>query len=325
MLLKDAKPGFNLKDFVQTTRDAYPNKCNDIIMDRETNKKAAYIFVEGLTDKDALDPHRASNCTISPLNIPNKEGKKGVIDFIRCCETYPCGKDIGLLGIVGLVDSDFDCVLEAKPPKLPSRAIYISSGPNDLESSVLCYQGLQVLNELLPNQKNNNIWLSPNTDFPEAFDKLVHYVVAPIGALRVACANRGWGYKSLEPDKNTNLISRIWDSVNHLKSLDGDNLINLLSSEFSEREKNNIRDLIQIELVKIKRNDSPWSYVRGKDLVYSIACAVVNSPNPPRAQELRIMKLITKWFNSKVINGCELKKKITEATIGDHGNWEYLK
>lgn len=325
MLLKDAKPGFNLKDFVQTNRDAYPNKCNEIILARSHEAKAAYIFVEGLTDRDALHRHRAGNCTISPLNIPNKEGKQGVIHFIKWCERFRWEKNVGLPGILGLVDSDFDCVLEEKPPKLPNRVIYICSGPNDLESTVLCYQGLEVLNELLANQKNINSWLSTSDDWPEAFDKLVHYIVAPIGALRVACVNARLNYIKLEPDKNKNLISRIWDSVNHLNSLNSDNLINLLPLQFSEQDKNRIRDLIQIELNKIEKFNCAWSYVRGKDLVYSIACALVGTPSPPPAQESRIMELITKWFNSKVINACELKKKITEATISDHGHWQYLK
>lgn len=326
-MLPEETPGCDLKYFVRSGRDAYPYKCNEIVLARLQEEKASYIFVEGPSDKDALERHGDRNCTISPLNIPNKEGKDGVIDFIKFCERFKWEKNVGLHGIVGLVDSDFDGVLKNKPPRLPNRVIYICSGPNDLESIVLCFQGPEILEEILANQKNkNNIWLNTNEDWPEAFDRLVHYVVAPIGALRVTCVNEGLNYKTLEPDKNTNLIYRIWNAVNHSKSLNSDNLINLLPSQFSEQEKNRIRDLVQKEIDKIEKDQSlAWNYVRGKDLVYSIACALANSPNPAKEQESRINALITKWFVPKVIIACELKKKIAEATTSDHGTWQYLR
>ena len=327
MLLKDANPGFrNLKDFVQTDRDAYPYKCNEIILARSMNEKAAYIFVEGPSDQKALLRHRATNCTISPLNINKKAGKKGVIDFIKCCETFLWKKNVGLRGIVGLVDKDFDDHLNEKPRKPPKRAPYISSVTNDLESTVLYFSEREILKKLLANQQNKiNDWLDLSVDCPEAFDRLVHCVVAPIGALRVAWQNSGLARTSLNLN-DVNVISRIWNSANHSQSLNSDDLINLLPSQYSNNEKHRVKVLIQKELDKINKQPAlEWNYVRGKDLVYSIACALANSSRPLDEHVHLITKLIIDGFDSNIIAKCKLKQTIAEATIGDHGNWQYLK
>lgn len=328
MLLKDANPGFEgLKDFVKTGQYEYPYKykCNLIVMHRQ-QKQSSYIFVEGQNDKDALDKHIDSNCSIETLNIIHKEGKKGIIEFIKCAEEYRWGKNVGLHGIVGLVDKDFDDRLNEKPRKPPIRAPYISSITNDLESTILYFSEREVLKKLQANQQTKmNYWLDLTLDYPEAFDRLVHCVVAPIGALRVAWQNSGLARTSLNLN-DVNVISRIWNSANHSQSLNSDDLINLLPSEYSNNEKHRIKVLIQNELDKINKQPAlEWNYVRGKDLVYSIACALANSSRPLDKHVHLITKLIIDGFDSNIIAKCKLKQTIAEATIGDHGNWQYLK
>lgn len=300
------------------------------------NLQSCLMLVEGPDDARALKKLRDPACIIE-----HRGTRKGVLmtmDKILSISPNAAA------GVVGIIDRDFDH-FRGEPEPLGCRTAWLSHRCNDLESAVLRVHGASILEELTSDVgRRNDAWLhDPPRGSP--LDALVLSVAAPIGRLRAAyCSVEERDYRrsvhpiverweSLEPkDINERPMSRLPDSLLDLLKVPAQPSNAQLLEIIPQSVDNRVHARVAEELEGLDHGDDPWAFVRGKDLVRSIAYALYASPRssmfrkmPIHALEKHIGDLVVGKFDADAAHEAAVHDSIEKASAGDATTYPYLK
>ena len=318
------------------------NFCNSVLLRRERKPEACWLLVEGPTDVQALQDH----CKNGACICKDCDGRGFVIAAIRKAldpKQQPYGRPLD--GIIGLVDSDYCHLIEEK--KLPSRVVMFK-GVNDLESAVLSHRGPLILSMLVNIKEwaysvdsglDKDPWGFTNPENP--LGALVKNIVGPIGALRVAFQMMPREYRvgnkksfsgKLDIERS-HIVERAWKHQNSSLQLTSEILSGLPIDELvpGKDDRNKLKNSIESHMKYVNRN--PWSYVRGKDLVSTLANALalnqkvlIYNERNSSAKELdrKIQSMIPAVFDEEVLEHCKFKELVKEATRAEGGIYQYF-
>ena len=307
--------------------------CAEILMERDRQKKnpRSYIFVEGLSDMCAVQNVRNKvSCTVEV-----RGNKEAVIELMQRASVIKLNESTGLDGIVGIVDRDFDHFL-SNIPALPSRTLYLPD-LNDLESIVMRYAGDEILAGLVLGDPLSP-WFAVDGKF-NTIERLVRYVVAPIGALRVAWRQEASPQNKYPPKLDPvvngiegSIVDRIvWDKVDSNTPLSAESLWAMQMRILNEGAKNAILDRI-VKICDKQLKDQPWSLVRGKDLVNALASLVQSLPsanhrykNSTVDELCRVIKIkIETLYSPGMGQSQSLDQALGEIARTDRSTYQYL-
>ena len=307
------------------------NFCNSVMLIRERNPKACWLLVEGATDYQALHFIFGSSCTCQ-----DSGGRGFVIAAIQMAQDPKQQiNGIPLDGIIGLVDSDYCRLIEEK--KLPSRVVRFE-GVNDLESAALMHRGPFILDSLARIKE----WIDPDpwglTNKKNPLDALIKNIVGPIGALRVAFQTMQpefrQGKKSFRGklDKTPSfIVERAWKHQNPSLQITSEILSSLPDDELvpETNDRHKLKKNIESHMEIVNKN--PWSYVKGKDLVGTLANAlalnkqVLIHKNSTVAELDKLIQIyIPIVFDEEVLEYCRFKELVKKATLSEGGIYQYF-
>lgn len=307
------------------------NFCNSVMLIRERNPKACWLLVEGATDYQALHFIFGSSCTCQ-----DSGGRGFVIAAIQMAQDPKQQiNGIPLDGIIGLVDSDYCRLIEEK--KLPSRVVRFE-GVNDLESAALMHRGPFILDSLARIKE----WIDPDpwglTNKKNPLDALIKNIVGPIGALRVA-------FQTMQPefrpgkksfrgklDKTPSfIVERAWKHQNPSLQITSEILSSLPDDELvpETNDRHKLKKNIESHMEIVNKN--PWSYVKGKDLVGTLANALalnkqvlIHKNSTVAALDIEIQRMIPLVFDEEVLAHCRFKELVKEVTLSEAGIYQYF-
>jgi len=305
--------------------------CNSVMLTRERNPKACWLLVEGATDYQALHFIFGSSCTCQ-----DSGGRGFVIAAIQMAQDPKQQiNGIPLDGIIGLVDSDYCRLIEEK--KLPSRVVRFE-GVNDLESAALMHRGPFILDCLARIKE----WIDPDpwglTNKKNPLDALIKNIVGPIGALRVA-------FQTMQPefrpgkksfrgklDKTPSfIVERAWKHQNPSLQITSEILSSLPDDELvpETNDRHKLKKNIESHMEIVNKN--PWSYVKGKDLVGTLANALalnkqvlIHKNSTVAALDIEIQRMIPLVFDEEVLAHCRFKELVKEVTLSEAGIYQYF-
>ena len=307
------------------------NFCNSVMLIRERNPKACWLLVEGATDYQALHFIFGSSCTCQ-----DSGGRGFVIAAIQMAQDPKQQiNGIPLDGIIGLVDSDYCRLIEEK--KLPSRVVRFE-GVNDLESAALMHRGPFILDSLARIKE----WIDPDpwglTNKKNPLDALIKNIVGPIGALRVAFQTMQpefrQGKKSFRGklDKTPSfIVERAWKHQNPSLQITSEILSSLPDDELvpETNDRHKLKKNIESHMEIVNKN--PWSYVKGKDLVGTLANALalnkqvlIHKNSTVAALDIEIQRMIPLVFDEEVLAHCRFKELVKEVTLSEAGIYQYF-
>jgi hypothetical protein len=295
----------------------------ELILRKETRPNQCFLIVEGPDEVGVLQPHCAANCSIYP-----QDGKDNVVRLIQQANNQRVYKRHPIEGVIGLVDRDFEHLQPSVAR--PARLAWTTPRFNDIESASLYHSGTVVLEGFASNDALQfDEWLALRDG--NAFDLLVERIVAPIGAMRAAY-QEVYPSASLEPKGDVPLIDRAWERVTPTKSLDLYALLDYLPQALPSGDRGKIQVRLRAMLRKIELDPQlAWDYVRGKDLVRTIAVALSKSPanlyNRLKVTDLarRLHQRVLDSLDASTLRECGTFDSITKASAADTGRYEYLK
>lgn len=313
-------------------------QLTDLFFKRRNNPTQSAIYVEGPDDASALNPHIDATCKVVDL-----KGKQKVRDIINKAAQFPNCERIGLDGVIGIVDRDFELVSQATGCDNNIRIQFLPD-LNDLESVVLFHQGTLILKRLVIDVKALSLqsWISGE----HPFQTLVENIVAPLGALRVSWIDCFQGqFGPIEPSENyeestkdKSLVVRAFKIARPECRLATDDLLKLLPSD-NQKFKPNLDEIASridrlIKRHSLEEGGNPWALVRGKDLTRCIASLLRSNNEVLLHQHLDTIRLIENELGSAirmsydqdVIAKTSLAVCIERATTADPpGKFKYLK
>ena len=290
-----------------------------VLMRREKKLNLSWLLVEGRGDLQAMQQHCA-------CQIKEAEGRDQVITTIRKAEE----DQDKYHGIIGLVDKDYSDFIPEKKP-LPRRVVMFKK-QNDLESAVLFHQSINIVEQIIRvkemrvDMQVHNVLDSWGFSKEYPFDNLVKNIVGPIGVLRVAYKSMPKEYRFGNQRSFTCglgddcIVQAAWSKQNPLKQLTPNELANIPDNNciFNVSDRKRLENAIGERIPDLNRN--PWSYVRGKDLVYTLALALSSNQylihkkyNEPYQLKDYIQNLIPSYFDAAVLSNCELKELVLYA------------
>ena len=305
--------------------------CNEVLIKRDKNPEACWLLVEGPTDMQALQDH----CKNSPCICKDCNGRNSVIAAVGLAEDpkQHNGKPLG--GIIGLVDNDYCHLIPVK--KRPSRVVMFE-GVNDLESAALMHRGPFILDSLARIKE----WIDPDpwglTNKKNPLDALIKNIVGPIGALRVA-------FQTMQPefrpgkksfrgklDKTPSfIVERAWKHQNPSLQITSEILSSLPDDELvpETNDRHKLKKNIESHMEIVNKN--PWSYVKGKDLVGTLANALalnkqvlIHKNSTVAALDIEIQRMIPLVFDEEVLAHCRFKELVKEVTLSEAGIYQYF-
>jgi len=313
-------------------------QLTDLFFKRRNNPNQSAIYVEGPDDASALAPHIDATCKVVDL-----KGKQKVRDIINKAAHFPNCERIGLDGVIGLVDRDFELVSQATGSANHVRVQFLPD-LNDLESVVLFHQGTLILKRLVKDVQALSLqsWISGE----HPYQNLVEKIVAPLGALRVSWIDCFQGqFGPIEPSENydeftkdNSLVVRAFKIARPECRLATDDLLKLLPRD-NKNFKPRLDEIASridplIKQHSLDEGGNPWALVRGKDLTRCIASLLMSNNAVLLHQYLdsigRIENdlgiAIRMSYDRDVIRKTSLAVCIERATTTDPpGKFKYLK
>lgn len=296
---------------------------SELILRKETRPDQCFLIVEGPDEVSILQPHRAANCSIYA-----QDGKDSVVKLIQYVNNQRVYKRLPIEGVIGLVDRDFEHLQPSAAQ--PARLAWTTPDFNDIESASLYHSGALVLEAFASNETLQfDKWLSLRDG--NAFDLLVERIVAPIGAMRAAY-QEVYPSESLEPKGTEPLIDRVWRLATPTESLKLYALLECLPQALPSGARGKIQVRLSAMLRALELDPQiAWDYVRGKDLVRTIAVALSRSPanlyDRLNIKDLdrRLQQRVLDSLDVATLRKCGTFDSIAKASAADTGQYEYLK
>ena len=297
---------------------------SELFLRKDTQPNLCFLIVEGPDEKAALQRHLGKNCTILQT-----DGRDGVFLFIKKAINYSVHNRLPLDGFVGLVDRDYDHLLQHQPP-LPLRVAWTTPDFNDLESAAFYHSGKKLLEGFVHFERlATDDWLALRDGV--AFDLLVERIVARVGALRAAYQESN-PTTSLDPNGEEPLIDRVWQLASSSQDVDVQVLLKYLPLGISSTD----RAKIEVRINSLLRTagadtDILWDYIKGKDLVRALANALVGSAaslydrTSVNKLSIRIHQSLLHTFDTAAVRDCGIHDAINNASSQDRIQYVYLK
>lgn len=305
---------YSIREAKVDTRNLLP----ELLMVRQTNKQRCWLLVEGSDDMSVLQRFRGEHCEIRSLN-----GRNNVLHSIRRASFQASKLD----GIVGLIDRDFDHLATTREA-LPIRCQYSCPRFCDIEASILCFRGAELLDVLTDaKERTASPWFRFATDEP--LDLLAENVAARIGAVRALYHDLGLGTSYGSLDQTGDFIDRTWN-----RSLASSPLtFEAVARGLPQLPQNHFQELRRRwnNLVAEKGERDPWDLVRGKDLVRCIAHALADDPKICLFREgleqiaARTQQRLLGLVDQRHLEEAELLLAIEKACSQDSQRYQYLR
>jgi len=262
--------------------------CTRIKLERgASRRRISYLLVEGPDDMSAIQKLTHQSCTVDWAG-----SKDHVIRALKSAASGMDGRICPFDGIAGLVDRDLEH-LAGDQPQSPRICSYQTC--NDLESAVLYFRWHDVLESFVKRSALDTHlhWLS----FDREESVVARRVCAPIGLIRALHRSENRNYKA---GQNHTTDKRMGDffqyaepilkplcSEGYQESKPISETLDTLASVYL-RQFENVFHLYRPTLLRnlqsyeARLESQPWDFVRGKDVLDSLAYIIGSLPESDR-------------------------------------------